>query len=165
MKRLCLVRHAKSSWKKRGLADFERPLKKRGKRDAAFAGERLGMEEIRPDLIVTSPARRALQTARIIAAEIGFPLDNILSDQTIYEAGVSALLEVIEGVDNAFDHVMLFGHNPGFTMLAEYLLGGQVANMPTCGVLCIDFDVDSWKAVPESDGTLAFTDFPKKHAR
>lgn len=163
MKRLCLVRHAKSSWKNRGLADFERPLRKRGKRDAAVMGERLGKVEIRPDLIVTSPAERALETARIIAAEVGFPLEDIRSDRMIYEAGVSELLEVIESVDDEFDLVMLIGHNPGFTILAEYLLGEQVTNMPTSGVLCITFDVDSWRAVPDCHGTLVYTDFPKKY--
>ena len=165
MKRLCLVRHAKSSWKNPGWTDRKRPLKTRGKRDALLAGERLGVQQMQPDLMISSPAKRALQTARIIAEEIGYPLDDIRPDGMIYEAGVSELLEVIEGVDDAFDLVMMIGHNPGFTMLAEFFLEDQAVNMPTCAILCVEFDVDSWKAVPENHGTLVYTDFPKKHQR
>ncbi len=163
MKRLYLVRHAKSSWKEPALADFDRPLNKRGKRDAPFMGKRLKEYQAQPDLIITSPAKRAAKTAKIIAQEIDVSKKRIIYDETIYEAGVSALLHAIQQTDNSADNLMLFGHNPGLTMLAEYLSDATVGNIPTCGIFCMDFDLGSWKNVEKGEGMVIFFDYPKKH--
>lgn len=164
MKRLYLVRHAKSSWKDATLEDFDRPLNKRGKQDAPLMGKLFKSHyKLSPDLIVSSPAKRAAKTAKVIAKEIGFPKKQIVYEGAIYEAGVPPLLSVIRKIDDSADQVMLFGHNPGLTMLAEYLIGVVVDNIPTCGIFCIDFDVDSWKEVGEGRGKEVFFDYPKKH--
>jgi phosphohistidine phosphatase len=163
MKRLYLIRHAKSSWKDPTVVDFDRPLNKRGKRDAPFMGKRIKSYQVQPDLIISSPANRAAKTAKIIAEEIGVPKKQIVYDESIYEAGVASLLHVIRNIDNSANQVMLFGHNPGLTMLAEYLTHILVDNIPTCGIFCVDFAIDSWKEVAEGSGKVVFFDYPKKH--
>lgn len=165
MKRLYLIRHAKSSWKDHTLDDCERPLNKRGKRDAPFMGQRLNSYQVRPDLILSSPAKRALKTAKMIAEKLEYPKDRIATDGSIYEAGISSLLNVIHCIDDANHHVFLFGHNPGLTMLAEYFTNRPIGNMPTCSIVCIDFDVTSWEKINADNGTMVFFDYPKKHQK
>lgn len=161
MKRLTLVRHAKSSWKDRSLRDFDRPLNKRGKHDAPMMGERLAKAKVKPDLIVSSPAQRALKTARVIADAIGYPRKQISEQKSIYEASHAALLELVQRFDDTFQHVMLFGHNPAFTYLANSLIREHIENVPTCGIVCIDFDVSSWADIGSDKGQLVFFDYPK----
>ncbi len=163
MKRLYLIRHAKSSWKNPHLADFERPLSKRGKGDAPFMGKRLNKYKVKPDLIISSPAKRALKTAQIMAKEIKFPEKKIIADESVYEGDISALLQVIRNIDDSFNQVMLFGHNPDFSMLAESFTNYQVGNIPTCGIFCLDFDINSWKEAAPGKGIFIFFDYPKKH--
>ncbi len=163
MKQLYLVRHAKSSWKDPVLTDMDRPLNKRGKRDAPFMGERLNKYDVQLDLIISSPAKRALSTAKIIAKEIGCPKKKIVANESVYMAGVPSLLNTIQGIDDSHSRVMFFGHNPGLTELAVYLSNYHVDNIPTCGIFCTDFDVDSWKEVSKGTGSFAFFDYPKKH--
>jgi len=161
MKRLTLVRHAKSSWKDESLRDFDRPLNKRGKHDAPMMGARLAQRKLKPDLIVSSPAKRAIRTARVIADAIGYPRKQISEQNSIYEASHDALLEMIQEFDDTFQHMMLFGHNPAFTYLAKSLIHEHIENVPTCGIVCIDFDVGSWSAVDHGKGQLVFFDYPK----
>jgi phosphohistidine phosphatase len=163
MKRLYLIRHAKSSWKESGVDDIDRPLNKRGKRDASFMGQRLKKYGMSPDLILSSPAKRALRTARIIAKELGYPKENIETRDAIYLQGISAILQEIHTLDDNHDTVMLFGHNPDFTILAKHLTDYQVDNIPTCGIFCVDVNVDSWSDVTEDRGDFVFFDYPKKH--
>jgi len=163
MKRLYLVRHAKSSWKYNDLTDFERPLNGRGKRNAPFMGSRLNHYKVRPDLMISSPAARAHTTAKIIANEIDYPIEKIVTEKLLYIAGVSTILSVINSIDNVNNDVMLFGHNPGFTSLAEYLADYQIDNIPTCGIFCIEFEADSWLEISGGLGSLIFFDYPKKH--
>jgi len=163
MRRLYLIRHAKSSWKNPGLADRDRPLNKRGKRDAPFMGTRLKKYNVKPDVIISSPAKRALDTAKIISKEINFPIAKIVTNESIYAADFSDLLLEIQIIDDAFDQVMIFGHNPELTELAEYLTNYQIDNMPTCSIFCIDFDINSWKEVSKGKGIFGFFDYPKKH--
>lgn len=163
MKRLYLIRHAKSSWKNPALADFDRPLNKRGKRDAPFMGKLLAKQKVRCDLILTSPAKRAFNTAKIIAKEIGFPKKKIVTDEAIYLMDTQTLVEVIKHIDDSVNRLMMFGHNPGFTILANYLSDYKVENIPTCGIFCIDFDISSWSKVSEGNGIFQFFDYPKKY--
>lgn len=161
MKRLTLVRHAKSSWKDRDLSDFDRPLNKRGKHDAPMMGERLAKLKFMPDQIVTSPAKRAIKTAQIIARAIGYPQKKILEQRGVYDADRTVLLQIIQGFDDAFRHVMLFGHNPAFTYFANDFIHDYIENIPTCGIVCIDFDVRSWADIGPGKGHLVFFDYPK----
>lgn len=163
MKRLYLIRHAKSSWAEPGLPDFDRPLNGRGKADAPFMGKRLANHGVCPDLILSSPAKRARKTARRIAEAVGFPRDSIRFDETIYEAEVPDLLAAIARVPDAHDVLFFVGHNYGISDLAEWLTGRSTGVIPTCGVVGIEFDGPSWQGLREGAGRLLFCDFPKKH--
>jgi len=165
MKRLYLIRHAKSSWDDPDLADIDRPLNKRGEKDAPYMGTRLKEQhKANPDLILSSPAKRALRTARIIAKAIDFPEKKIEIKDSLYTSGVTAMVDVIHHLADSLDEVMLFGHNPDLTSLANYLSNQQVDNIPTCGIFCIDFDIQLWQDVKKGKGVFKFFDYPKKHA-
>jgi phosphohistidine phosphatase len=164
MKTLYLVRHAKSSWKNPSLADFERPLNKRGKRDAPLMGKKLHEAGIKPGVIISSTAVRAFKTAKIIAMEINFSTKRINKKESIYLADVPTLIKVIRKIGDKTEQAMLFGHNPGLTMLANYLTNESVENIPTCGVFCIDFEINSWKEVGQGSGKMVFFEYPKKHS-
>ncbi len=161
MKTLTLVRHAKSSWKDGSLADRDRPLNKRGKRDAPEMGRRIAAAGIRPSLIVSSPAVRAWTTARIIADEIGYPREFLQRDKRLYLASVNGILDVIVAQDAGFNSLMLVGHNPGFTDFANYLVPGLTSNVPTAGVLSVELDTDAWNLYDKPGVELALYDFPK----
>ena len=163
MKRLYLIRHAKSSWADPGMPDFDRPLNGRGKADAPFMGKRLADHGVSPDLILSSPAKRARKTARRIAETVGFPKDLIRFDETIYEADVPDLLAAIARVPDKYDVLFFVGHNCGLTDLMEWLMGRNAGVIPTCGIVGIEFDRLSWQDLREGSGRLLFIDFPKKH--
>jgi len=164
MKTVFLVRHAKSNWKDSSLKDFDRPLNKRGKRDAPFMGKKLKERQVVPDLILSSPAKRAKKTATAIAEEIGYPKKKIRYDDKMYHSGARALLEIVRNQDDGHGTIMLFGHNPDLGDLAEMLLEkGPVYTIPTTGVYGIRFAVSSWKNVREGKGETVFFDYPKRH--
>lgn len=161
MKILILVRHAKSSWKDASLADRDRPLNKRGKRDAPEMGRRLAARGAAPDLIVSSPAARALATARIIAEAVGYPVDAIREDERLYLASPAELLEAIRDLDDGYDRVFLFGHNPGLTELVNELSEPAVDNVPTCGLVELRLAAERWADVsPDTVRRVSF-DTPK----
>lgn len=162
MKRLILCRHAKSSWKDITLEDIDRPLNKRGKNDAPEMGRRLAKSGIKPDAIVSSPAKRARKTARQLARMLGFKKKNVIILDKIYAASVEELLDIIRRFDDAADLVILVGHNPETTILANILGGLDIDNVPTCGVVALDFAVDSWQDIGKTEGSLVFFDYPKK---
>jgi phosphohistidine phosphatase len=163
MKTLTLIRHAKSSWKNAYLLDIDRPLNKRGKRDAPIMGQRLADRGVSPELIVSSPATRAMVTAETIALEIDYPIEDIVVDERIYMADVRNWLAVIRSLDDTLVHVMLFGHNPGLTDLVNTLSPSQtINNVPTCGVVELDFETDTWASVGDVKPTRMDFDYPKK---
>ena len=161
MKELVLVRHAKSSWKDSSLGDRERPLNKRGEREAPEMGARLERRKHKPDLIVSSTAVRALETARIIAKKLGYPRKAIAVEDRLYGAGVAELLDVIRNTDESVTTLMLFGHNPGLTELANHLGPRPIPNLPTCGVLHLRFETETWSVVGYARGDELLFDFPK----
>jgi len=163
MKKLYLVRHAKSSWKDMSLDDFDRSLNKRGKRDAPFMAMRLSKYKVEPDILISSPAKRARKTAKTIATEIKYPANEIVFIESIYGGGGGALFALLQDLDDRLDSVMLVGHNPDLTMLAEFLSGKAVGNIPTCGIFCMQFDLSSWKDIAPGSGSFIFFDYPKKH--
>lgn len=162
MKMLFLVRHAKSSWKDASLPDRDRPLNKRGQRDAPAMGQRLAEREVEVDAILSSPAVRALTTAQVIAEAIGYPLDEIAVDERLYHASMSDWLDVIQGLDDALDRVMCFGHNPGLTELVNHLGSEHIDNVPTCGVVEVRFDTLTWARVGHVAPVQADFDTPKR---
>ena len=163
MKTIYLVRHAKSSWKYPDLDDFERPLNKRGRKNAPFMGTILKKLKVAPDLIISSPANRAATTARIIANKISYPLEKIRYSENIYEFSANVLIHFIQQIDDDANKVMVVSHNPALTDLANYFGSTPISNIPTCGVFCVDLDISSWAKIFEHCGKLKFFEYPKKH--
>ncbi|OGV50307.1 MAG: hypothetical protein A2X49_16190 [Lentisphaerae bacterium GWF2_52_8] len=161
VKQLCLIRHAKSSWTESSLSDFERPLNMRGEKDAPLMGRRLAALGILPDLLLSSPAVRAIRSAEIIASEISYPLNKIILEPRIYEAKEDTLLEILRGIGDSFPCVMIVGHNPGLSRLSQELLGTQDCEMPTCAALCAEFQIASWRDIGRNTGKMLFFEFPK----
>ena len=161
MKILYLVRHAKSSWKFPDLDDIDRPLNKRGKRDAPRMGNFLNNKKVRPDIIISSPAVRAAKTAELIADILSYPLQKILFNKEIYEASTTSLFNTIGKINNNFHSAMLVGHNPGMTYFANALANLRIDNIPTCGIVCTELDISSWKEIEEQCGVLRFFEYPK----
>lgn len=162
MKRtLLLVRHAKSNWDGVALPDKERPLADRGKRDAPMMGKRLAKRQVKPDLILSSPAHRALSTAEIIANELGYKAKDIVVDDRLYATNAETLLAVIGALSDKLKCVMLFGHNPEFTELA-HRLSNEVTVMPTCAVAQFTFESKSWSTIGAVKPEKAVLDYPKK---
>src|SRR2546426_1939801 len=161
MKTLFLIRHAKSSWADTALPDKDRPLAKRGRRDAPKMGRRLAKREVKPDLILSSPARRALTTAEIIAKKLDYKLKNILVDDRLYAGAVHGLLDVIHKLGGKPEQVMLFGHNPELTELA-HRLASEITHMPTCAVAKFTFNAKSWSNIGKAKPAKVALDYPKK---
>jgi len=160
MKHLYLARHAKSSWKETGLSDIERPLNERGRKDAPFMGKILVDKKVHPDLILSSPARRARKTALAIAEKLNLNSDKILLDENIYEASAGELMDIIINIEDKYNSVMIFGHNPGLTMLHNRLSNHYIDNIPTCGIIALKFN-ESWKNINSQLTELVFFEYPK----
>lgn len=165
MKKIYLIRHAKSSWKNETIDDFERPLNGRGKRDVAFMGKRLKMFDVMPDLIYTSPAKRALKTAKELAKELECDKKRIISADTLYEGSYESYLDLIHSADDKHTSIFIIAHNPTITEVGERLSGAILSNIPTCAIVCISFDVQSFKEITEESGHILFFDYPKKHLK
>ncbi|OHB31453.1 MAG: hypothetical protein A2X84_11825 [Desulfuromonadaceae bacterium GWC2_58_13] len=162
MRRLTLIRHAKSSWKDKSLSDFERPLNKRGRQNAAEMGKRLAERHFQPDMMITSPARRALATSWIIAGEVDWPVERLILEPRFYEADVATLTKVIRNLDDRWRHVVLLGHNPAFTDLANELAGTAIENIPTCGILELALEIERWSQTEPKSARVTDFDYPKK---
>ncbi len=165
MKTLYLIRHAKSSWDDPELDDFERPLNKRGKKDAPNMAKRLKEKRVTPDFMISSPAARALDTCKEFARILDYDKDKIKTDQRLYHADEDQILTVIRDLkDRVRDDeeiVLLFGHNPGLTEFANVLMNQSIKNIPTCGIVKCHLKIDHWKDATFGCGVLDFFDFPK----
>ena len=161
IKELFLVRHAKSSWDDPTISDHKRPLNERGYRNASEMGRRLSDRGVSPDALISSTALRARTTARIIADSLGWPEERVVLDRALYHASATELQEYIGGLNDAHTSVMLFGHNPGMTSLVSHLFGLALDNLPTCGVVHLQFSTESWAEASRSMPCEATIDFPK----
>src|SRR5574337_2161422 len=161
MKTLFLVRHAKSSWDDISLPDRDRPLADRGKRDVAKMGKRLADRGVKPDLILSSPAVRALTTAEAIAKQLGFKRNNIVVDDRLYARSADDLLHVIQELGEKLERVMLVGHNPELTELAHHL-SREIIHMSTCAIAEFTFDAGSWSNIGKTKPVRVGLDYPKK---
>ncbi|WP_320034727.1 histidine phosphatase family protein [Halarcobacter sp.] len=160
MKRLYLIRHGKSDWSNEKLDDFDRPLNARGKKNAPFMGEILYKKDIFPDVIISSPAYRARDTAKKIAKKVGYH-ENIIYNEYLYGASLKTILDIVTFIEDEYDDVFLIGHNPGLNLLAFYLIDFN-DNLPTCGILEITFDCDSWREITKKNAQLVSYEYPKK---
>jgi phosphohistidine phosphatase len=164
-RQLTLVRHAKSSWDDPAVRDRDRPLNDRGERDAPVMGQRLRARGARPTLILTSPAVRARRTAQIIAREIGYPQEFLQREEDLYLASPDEIIAVLTRQDSSFRDVVVCGHNPGLTELANRLTGAGIDSVPTTGVAVIELDIRSWADLDGARGELLFFDFPRRVTR
>lgn len=144
MKTLILGRHAKSDWPA-GVSDLHRPLKQRGFDDAQWLAELLQSQGVKPDQVITSPAKRAMTTADIFRKTL-LPEQEMHVEPLIYYDGVAALIQMIQHLDRSLDTVMVFGHNPTIEHALTYLLGAKAAfEVPTCGLASLELRSDSWR--------------------
>jgi phosphohistidine phosphatase len=162
MKSLYLLRHAKSSWKEPGLQDFDRPLNNRGREAAPLVGKFIQKSNLRIDLLLSSPATRARQTAALVKEAAGLSAE-LLYDERIYEADAARLLDVVKQAADSADALMLVGHNPGMEELLE-LLTGEGQPMPTAALACVSLDVEKWSKVRAGAGHLEWLVRPKELA-
>jgi phosphohistidine phosphatase len=160
MKTLYLLRHAKSSWDDTSWLDRDRPLAARGERDAMRMSKRWSPRHRKPDLILSSPAVRALATAKLIAAGLEYKLKDITVDDRLYAAAVDDLIAVVEALDDKVARVMLVGHNPGFTELARHF-DSAITHMPTCTMAEFRFDAKSWAGIGQARPVHTILDSPK----
>lgn len=163
MKTIFLVRHAKSSWDDPDLADKERPLAKRGLRDAPFMAQLVRANGFVPDRLVSSTARRALSTASFFAAAYHLPASQVQLRDDLYEASSFEVIRIIQSLDDADQTVFLFGHNPTFTSVANMFEGPYIGNIPTTGIVGIQASVDSWKKFDSHSAQRFAFWFPKEH--
>jgi phosphohistidine phosphatase len=165
MKRLTLVRHAKSDVPLPGQQDWDRPLNRRGQRDAPEMARRLRGRKLQPDLVLSSPAVRAITTATIMARELKVPASLVGQDERLYLASPADLLAVVRDLGGHTPHVMIFGHNPGITEFANRLSAGEtIDNMPTCGVFTATFALEDWSELGWGSGQEAEFDYPRNLA-
>jgi len=162
MKKLYIIRHAKSSWEDHMLADHDRPLSNRGKKDLPRIANILKEKKVKPDLIITSSARRAIKTAEIFSSTLSYPSEKIEINSEIFEATTQSLINLINKLNDKYETVLIFGHNPGFTILANLLGDKLIDNMPTCSVAELELNIESWKDVEVHCGKLVGFEYPRK---
>ena len=143
------------------MPDKDRPLDDRGKRDAPKMGKRLAKRNVKPDLILSSPAMRALATAEIIAKKLDYKLEDIVVEDRLYASEADNLLSVIHELGDKLERVMLFGHNPELTELA-HRLSSEITDMPTCAVAEFTFATKSWSNISKAKLAKVALDYPKK---
>ena len=161
-KTLYLIRHAKSSWDDPSQSDFQRSLNDRGLKDSPLMAKLIKGKNIIPDLIISSPAVRALSTAEIFADEFNYNRNKIISDERIYEAAMRNLITTIREIKDENNTVMIFGHNPGLSNIANLFGNKFLPEFPTCAVVGIELKVNSWSEVERNCGKIILFEYPKK---
>lgn len=161
MRHLTLIRHAKSSWKNPGLADYDRPLNKRGRKNAPLMGSRFTARSISFDAIFSSSAKRTIETTRLISEEINFPLHRVIFSSRIYESDCSSLFQYVSQIEDTYVDVAIVGHNPTLCELINFLSVEKISRLPTCGIGRIRFEVERWSNIGEEVGELVLFDYPK----
>ncbi|HXL54900.1 MAG TPA: histidine phosphatase family protein [Chitinophagaceae bacterium] len=161
MKQLLLIRHAKSSWDDPSQNDFDRPLNKRGKKDAPEMAERLLDKKIKIDAFLSSPAERALDTCIYFTKAFDVKKKEIIQIPELYNAQVENFYKVVSEVDNSFDTIALFSHNPGITEFVNELTDVHIDDMPTCSIFAVKADIKNWEEFTEGEKLFWFYDYPK----
>ncbi len=161
MKKLTLIRHAKSDWSSGTTCDFERPLNRRGNKAAPMMAGRILERLSIPDLMISSPARRAVETVELLAHELDMPEKQITFDRAIYEASPATLVAIVRQLPDV-EHIALIGHNPGLSELGLWLCPQAPEWLPTCAVLELKLAVADWSTVSPNCATLTCYDYPKK---
>jgi phosphohistidine phosphatase len=161
-KTLHIARHAKSSWDFEDISDIDRPLNSRGVNSAYLMARRFAGRNPLPDLIITSPAIRAVHSAIIYARVLKLAWDKIVLNETIYMGHAEEIIQIIESVDNKHDNIVVFGHNPTFTVMANHFLKDQIENIPTAGIVSLTFKEKTWEHLGKATPYKVYFDYPKK---
>jgi len=159
---LHVVRHAKSSWDFDGIADIDRTLKSKGIRNAYEISRKIKLNQQSPQLIISSPAIRALHTAVIFARVLEFPLKNLEVNNLLYESSADKIIEFIRKSPEDITSIMIFGHNPDLTDLVNHFLKQPLADIPTSGTVTLKFKTTSWKEISHETRDAEFLYFPSK---
>jgi phosphohistidine phosphatase len=162
-KSLHIVRHGKSSWDFEDISDIDRPLSPRGINNAYLMARKLSERKVVPDLFLTSPANRALYTSIIFARILKFPYDRIIIEDSIYMGYTEELIGLIRSQKESSSHILIFGHNPAFTSLANHLMDHYLDNIPTSGVVSLSYKIDSWEEIGKTKPEKDFFDYPKRY--
>ncbi|HAO14104.1 MAG TPA: histidine phosphatase family protein [Tenacibaculum sp.] len=161
MKTIYIVRHAKSSWEYDGVKDIDRPLKKRGIKDAHLISKILAKKIKKPDVFVSSSANRALHTAVIFCENLDYPLSNLQIKRQLYSFSDGYLVKTVKALDDGFNSAIIFSHDHGINTFVNKFGNKPIAHVPTCGVIGIQFNEKHWKNIKK--GTTVLVDFPKYH--
>lgn len=162
MKTLLLIRHAKSSWDDITQKDFDRPLNERGKHDAPLMAKRLRKEkDVELDVIISSPAKRAIETSKYFAEEFDIKKKHVQQISNLYEPTIEAFFDSINNIDDDLKHVALVAHNPGITAFANLLTNARIDDMPTCSIFALKILNSKWKNFESAEKEFWFFDYPK----
>jgi phosphohistidine phosphatase len=161
-RRLFIIRHGKSSWDDVGLDDIDRPLAKRGIRGAGEIAERFKRKSLLPQLILSSPANRALSTAQIMAETWGLGPENLQIRDALYMAYVDEIEQVVSSVPGEISELAIFGHNPSFTMYANQFLAAPLENLPTAGAVVLTLESEEWGGIKRKHVKGTCVDYPKR---
>jgi Phosphohistidine phosphatase SixA len=160
-KTLVVIRHGKSTWEYEGISDYDRPLKEVGIFNTIAISQKLRGGGISPDLIISSPANRALHTAMIVARELHYPLNKVSISPALYSEIDNDVLQFIKAIDNQYNCVFIFGHNPVFTDIPNMFLRKTIDNLPTSGVVVLEFDCSNWNDISKKSIKSESLIFPK----
>ena len=160
MKKLLIVRHAKASWNNTLFKDYERPLTKNGHQDALLIAQYLKTKHHIPDYIISSSAKRAIQTTNIIS-QILSPELSICKERLIYGGSTNEMISIIHTIDNQYNNIMMVGHNPTTTLLINKISNSHIDYVPTSGSVIIEFTISKWQHI-NNNGTLIDFIHPKK---
>jgi phosphohistidine phosphatase len=162
MRRLTLLRHAKTEAQHSGQEDWDRELEPRGQMDAPEMARRLRDRKLKPDRVITSPAVRALATTKIFVRELHLAATKVQQDERLYLASPKVIKEVVRELGGDAQHLMIVGHNPGLTEFAERVSADRdIDNMPTCAIYTVEFDIQEWSELEWDSGVNAELDYPK----
>lgn len=161
MKSLYIARHAKSSWDHPGLEDYQRPLSEQGKKRSRYIVDYLQQHDVKIDIIMSSHAERARETAKIIARAINYPEQNIVISKNIYFGNADTMFNYFYDLSEDVQSLMFVGHNPTFTYFANHFLSKKLDNLPTSGIVCIEFETDKWEEINDSKRRTKFVISPK----
>ena len=161
MKQLLIIRHAKSSWDINILNDFDRTLNERGHSDAPKMANRLLAKNINIDAFISSPAKRAFTTASYFTKAYHKTEEDIIQIEELYHASVNVFYNVVENIDDKFNTVAIFSHNPGITDFINELTNTRIDDMPTCGIFAINIDAKNWTNFKKATKQFLFFDYPK----
>jgi phosphohistidine phosphatase len=161
MKELVIVRHAHAHGIEPGLEDFERRLDRRGRSEAEDMAARARKLGLVPDHVITSPADRAVATAREFARALAFPLPRIRHDDRVYLAERKALVEIVRGLPASIGRVLLVGHNPGLSELAGWLTGEDIDQLPTAAIYAVRIDAGDWRELQRDAGERIAYEWPR----